>query len=113
MLKSIEKESNNIYNYVIQNVNNFGICEPGNPYGHVREFMRLKKEMKYEAHRVISPIATILAIKEKDYGVVTDINGNTYYFDVFEDGYYRVAKVAKYNHLTKEVTNEKYIKTNS
>lgn len=113
MLKSIEKEIKSLYNYVIQNVNNYEICEPGNPYGHIKEFMKLKKDKKYEAHRVMSLVATILAAKEKDYGVVTDINGNTYYFDVFEDGYYRVAKIAKYNHLTKEVTNEKYIKTNS
>ena len=39
-----------------------------------------------------------------------DINANIYCFDVFEDGYYRIALVDKYNNnLTKKVTNERNI----
>ena len=109
MLKSIEKENNNKYNYVIQNVNSFEIYEPCNPYGHVKEFMKLNKETKYEAHRVISPLAIKLFGIEEVYSVV-DINGNAYKFDIFEDGDYRVSEVRKFKNVFKEATNDKYSK---
>ncbi len=107
MLKSIEKENNNKYNYVIQNVNNFEICEPGNPYGHVRKFMRLKKEKKYEAHRVISPVALKLSGIEEVYSA-RDINGNRYDFEIFSDSTYRVIDVAIYKEIIEEVLDERY-----
>ena len=105
LIKSVLKIINKDYNYI--NEDNFIIAESGNPYGHVKEFNRLDNSTKRDAHRVISNKALSLFINNISFGAATDINGNIYYFDVFEDGYYRVVKVNRYNNDIKEVTNER------
>ena len=112
MLKDIVKKVITDYNKVIQLVNNFSISESSNIYGHTKEFMKLKKVTRYEAHRVISPIALRLAGIEDAYSV-TDINGNTYKFDIFEDGNYRVFELEIFSNIIEEVADEKYFKKNS
>ena len=87
--------------------NSYQVCESDNPYGHVKEFIRLNKNRKYEAHRVISPLALRLDGIEDIYSV-NDINGNTYKFDIFEDGNYRVIEVIELKENIEEVTNDKY-----
>lgn len=99
------------YNYFKDN--SYQIYESGNPYGHVKEFIRLNKKIRYDAHRVISKKALILNLYNIEIGSATDINGNIYYFDVFEDGYYRIFRINNYKENIMEVANEKYIKTNS
>ena len=111
MLKYIVKRIIKDYNNIILDVNKDIIQESSNPYGHVKEFNKLKKSIKYEAHRVISPLAVRLADIEDTYSV-TDINGNTYIFDIFEDGYYRISEVRKLKDESKEVVDEKYFKAN-
>lgn len=112
MLKYIVKRIIKDYNNIILDVNKNIIQESSNPYGHVKEFNKLKKSIKYEAHRVISPLAVRLADIEDTYSV-TDINGNTYIFDIFEDGYYRVSEVIKFKNYIKEVAYERYFRKNS
>lgn len=106
MLKDIVKKIITDYNEIIQLVNNFSISESSNIYGHTKEFMKLKKVTRYEAHRVISPIALRLAGIEDAYSV-TDINGNTYKFDIFEDGNYRVIEVERFSNIIKEDLDER------
>ena len=112
MIKSIEKNKLVEYNDIILNVNNYEIDEPGNPYGHTKEFKRLKNNIKYEAHRVIAPLAIRLIGIEDKYSV-TDINGNTYIFDIFEDGYYRVSEVRRLKERSKENASRQYNKKNN
>lgn len=81
--------------------------EKNNPYGHVKEFVKLKQETQEEAHRVISPVAAKLSGTE-EVGAATDINGNTYKFDIFEDGIYRVSEVIKLKENIMEVADEIY-----
>ena len=92
--------------------NSYQVCEPSNPYGHVKEFTRLSKKTKYDAHRVISPLAVRLAGTEEIY-TVSDINGNTYKFDIFEEGNYRVNEVIKLKNYVREVMHETSINKNS
>ena len=106
MLKELVNNIKKSYNCVIQYVN-FEISELSNLYGHSNNFMKLKKETRYEAHRVISPLALRLAGIEDIYSV-NDINGNTYKFDIFEDGNYRVIEVIELKGNIEEVTNDKY-----
>ena len=113
MLKSIAKRIEHNYNKIIQLVNNFTISESDYIYGHVKEFIRLSKKLKKEAHRVISRKALLLCSKNKIYGSELDINGNRYDFEVFSDGNYRVIEVNKYKDISEEVSNEKYFKKNS
>lgn len=113
MIKDIEKLKNIEYNLNILEVNNFAISEPGNPYGHVREFKRLKNDIKYEAHRVISKRALELFSIGKIYGSTIDINGNIYLFEIFSDTTYRIVNIEKNKENIEEVANEKYIKKNS
>lgn len=112
MLKSIEKINIKDYNDVILNVNNSCVSESGNPYDHVKDFSKLEKHIKIEAHRVISPLAVRLVGIEDVYSV-TDINGNTYKFDIFEDGNYRISEVRKFKNIFKEDLDEKYSKKNN
>lgn len=112
MLKDIEKVKNIEYNLNILKVNNFLISESGNIYGHVKEFNKLKKDIKYEAHRVISKIVLELYSKGKIYGSAIDINGNTYDFEIFNDITYRIIRIEKFNNDIEEVLNEKYTKEN-
>ena len=107
MLKSVEKGKDREYNYVIQNVN-FMVCESNNPYGHVDNFTKLDWGQKSDAHRVISPLALTLSGIETTYSV-KDINGNTYIFDIFSDGYYRVISVEKFKNNIEEVVDERNI----
>lgn len=109
MLKSIEDLKIFDYNSIILDVNNFCVAENDNPYGHVREFNRLDKNTKIDAHRVISPFAIRLANIEDTYSA-TDINGNTYMFDIFEDGNYRISEVVGLKTDYKEDLDEKYNK---
>ena len=88
------------------------IDEKGNMYGHIREFIRLSKNIKFDAHRVISIVAVKFAGIEDAYSV-TDINGNTYDFEIFEEGNYRVTRIEKFKDISKEVINEEYFKTNN
>ena len=111
MLKDIEKVKNIEYNLNILKVNNFAIAEPGNIYGHSSSFMKLKSEIRSDAHRVISPLALRLVGIEDTYSV-TDINGNTYKFDIFEDGNYRVFDIEKFKDIIKEDLNERTYKEN-
>lgn len=46
-------------------------------------------------------------------GVAIDVNGNSYYFDVFEGANYRISRIEKYESSIMEVTNERYFKKNS
>ena len=112
-LKSIFKNKLKDYNDIKSKVNLYEISELNNPYGHSKEFTRLNKKIRYDAHRVISKKALILNSYNIAIGAATDINGNIYYFDVFEDGYYRIFRIDNYKEANKEVINEKYIKTNS
>ena len=81
------------------------IGERVNPYGHVKEFIKLTKATQSDAHRVISPLAIKLFGIEEIYSV-TDINGNTYKFDIFEDGDYRVNEVLELKNNIKEAMYE-------
>lgn len=83
-----------------------------NPYGHIKEFVKMKQEQQEEAHRVISPLAAKYAGIEEAYSA-TDINGNTYDFEIFEDGNYRVTKIERLNENTEEVLDETDINSNS
>ena len=112
MLNTIEKDTIKNYNNIIQIVNNFLIAESSNIYGHCKEFIRLPKNIKHDAHRVISQLAVLLYSKEDIYSV-NDINGITYKFDIFEDGNYRVIEVRKFKDKVKEDINEKYSKKNN
>ena len=105
-LKSIFKNKLKDYNDIENKVNIYEICELGNPYGHVKEITRLSKKVRYDAHRVISPIAAKLANIEIAYSV-TDINGNTYKFDIFGEGDYRISAVIELKEYIKEVAHEK------
>lgn len=105
-LKSIFKNISKDYNDIENKVNIYEICEPGNPYGHVKEFTRLSKKVRYDAHRVISPIAAKLANIEMAYSA-TDINGNTYKFDIFDGGDYRISAVIGLKKYIKEVAHER------
>lgn len=105
-LKSIFKNISKDYNDIENKVNIYEICEPGNPYGHVKEFTRLSKKVRYDAHRVISPIAAKLANIEIAYSA-TDINGNTYKFDIFDGGDYRISAVIGLKKYIKEVAHER------
>ena len=108
MLKIIEKIFNRDYNINTHNVNNGEICEPGNPYGHVLEFNKLSNEIKKDAHRVISNKALRLYSMNKIFGSATDINGNRYDFDIFQDAMYRITGVEKCKNNIEEVLDEKY-----
>lgn len=108
MLKNNIKE----YSERILNTNKYFVLERNNPYGHIREFYKLKKSIQIDAHRVISPIAIKLANIEDTYSV-TDINGNTYIFDIFEDGNYRISEIIRFKNYVEEVTDEEYIEKNS
>jgi len=44
---------------------------------------------------------------------VSDINGNTYIFDIFNEGNYRVSEAIIFKEYIEEVINERYIKKNS
>lgn len=112
MLKVLEKINIKNYNKSILSANNLYIFEKDNPYGHIREFNKLSKDIKIEAHRVISPLAVRLVGIEDIYSV-TDINGNTYKFDIFEDGNYRISEVRKFKNIFKEDIDEKYSKKNN
>ena len=100
------------YNNIILNVNNFIISDKDNPYGHIKEFNKLNKNVRMDAHRVISFVAIKMANIENLYSV-TDINGNTYDIEIFGDTTYRVVNIEIFNNNVEEVLNEKYIKTNS
>ena len=113
MIKDIEKVKNIEYNLNILKVNNFLISESGNIYGHVKEFNKLKKDIKYEAHRVISKKALELCSKGKIFGSAIDVNGNIYLFEIFSDTAYRIVNVEIFKEIVEEVLNEKYIKKNS
>ena len=113
MLKDIAKRKVKDYNEVIQYVNNFYISEKDYLYGHNKKFIRLRKEIKKEAHRVISFEALQAYSDKMEVSSAIDINGNIYYFDVFSDGYYRVSDMEKYKDLNMEVIDEEYIKRNS
>ena len=110
LLKDIFKKKPKDYNDIENLVNIYEICEPGNPYGHVKEFTKLNKQAKHDAHRVLSKESLLLCMNGFIFGTATDISGNTYYFDVFEDGIYRVSKIEKYNDAVMEVLNERNIK---
>ena len=83
-----------------------------NPYKHTSDFVKLSQKIQSDAHKVISPKAAEYAVKGKDFGVVTDINGNIYYFDVLNEGNYRVVKVLKYGNIVEEVADETSINEN-
>lgn len=74
--------------------------------------MRLNKQAKYDAHRVISNVAIKLAYENKIYGSATDINGNTYIFEIFGDLTYRIINIEVFNKNVEEVINEKYSERN-
>ena len=112
MKNTLEKLKNKEYNLGIVNIYEIRERDYGNPYGHIKEFIKLSAKEKYEAHRVISPIAIELAGIEDIYSI-NDINGNTYIFDIFEDGDYRVIDMFIEKKRIKEVSNEKYFKKNS
>ena len=113
MQKNIEKSKVKEYNLSIQLVNNYMVCERDYTYGHIKEFIRLRKGVKKEAHRVISTKALLLFSYNINLGAVYDISGNLYYFEVFSDGNYRVCEVQKYKDISREVIYEEYIKKNS
>lgn len=112
MKYNIENYCNLNYNKSIQIVNRFLISEKDYLYGHDKRFIRLRKDIKKEAHRVISPLALKYFGLEEVYSA-TDINGNTYRFDIFEDGNYRVSDIVKLKDYIKEVTYEDKIETDS
>ena len=106
---TLEKTKVTYYNECILDVNNYVIAEPGNPYGHIEEFIELRDDVKKAAHRVISSKALLLNSYGIDFGTAIDINGNKYYFDVFQDGCYRVSSVIKMkDSIAEEVAYEKY-----
>lgn len=113
MLNDIEISNENAYNKSIQIVNIYNIAEKDYLYGHDKKFIRLRKEIKKEAHRVISNKALLLCSYSIKFGTAYDINGNLYYFDVFNDGGYRVDEVQKYKDISKEVIYEEYTEKNS
>jgi len=99
MKKGIPKKEDESYTYN-KLVNLYLISEKDNPYGHVKEFMNLSKNKRYEAHRVISSKALDLYSKNICLGAIVDINGNIYYFEIFEGANYRVINVDKYIDIT-------------
>ena len=110
----VVKEYN--FNDIILLKNNI-ISEPSvkytiNKYGHVREFDKLLKNQKQEAYRVISPLAIKFAGIEESYSAI-DINGNTYDFEIFQDGNYRIIRIELFKENNKEVLDERYSKKNS
>lgn len=113
MQKDIENKQLYNYNKSIQYVNDFCVSEKDYTYGHIKEFIRLRKEIKKEAHRVISSKALLLCSYNINFGTVYDINGNVYYFEVFSDGNYRISGLKKYKNVFKEVIYEEYFKENS
>ena len=113
MFKYIYKMLIKCYN-TNENVDvNYEVCEYGNPYGHIKEFNKLNDNVKKDAHRVISTKALKLYSKNKIYGSVVDINGNTYDFDIFTDGSYRVTGVEKIKNNIEVIADGKYFKKNS
>lgn len=112
ILKKLVQKIINDYNKDIQYVNLYDGAESDNLYGHVRKFMILPKNIKRDAHRVISPFELKLAGIEEVYSV-RDINGNLYDFEIFSDGNYRIYEVEKFKDIDKEVADEKYFKANS
>ena len=89
------------------------ISESANPYGHVKKFNRLSKDIRMAAHRVISKVALELYGESKIYGSAIDVNGNLYDFEIFSDMTYRVIDVKKYKDNIKEVAHETNPNTNS
>ena len=83
-----------------------------NKYGHIDEFIKLNTTQKEEAYRVISSLAIKFMGIEESYSV-TDINGNTYDFEIFSDGNFRVTKLERFKEENKEVLDERYFKKNS
>ena len=106
----IEKYKETNYNKSIQAVNNYIVSEKDYLYGHDKRFIRLRKDIKKEAHKVISYEALRAYSDKMEVSSAVDINGNIYYFDVFEDGYYRVSGIEKYKDLSMEVANERNFK---
>lgn len=84
-----------------------------NPYGHIKDFVNLSEETQADAHKVISPLAAELNSKGKQFGTTTDVNGNTYDFEVFGDSTYRVINVEKLKDSVKEVASERNPNKNS
>ena len=113
MQKDIENKQLYNYNKSIQYVNDFCVSEKDYTYGHIKEFIRLRKEIKKEAHRVISSKVLLLNSYGKIFGSEIDINGNTYDFEIFEDSDYRIVNVEKYKDINKEVMHERNINKNS
>ena len=113
MIKTIAERIINNYNKVIQYVNFYNIKEDDNFYGHVKEFIKLPRSVKADAHRVISTKALILYSNSIFQGSTVDINGNIYDFEIFSDGNYRISEVKKHKKISKEVANEKYFETDS
>ena len=83
-----------------------------NLYGHSKEFIKLPNRQKEEAYRVISSLALKFAGIEESYST-TDINGNTYDFEVFSDGNFRIIRMEVFKENNKEVLDERYSKKNS
>lgn len=110
LINCIFKSENLDYNEFKEN--SYQVCETGNPYGHVKEFIRLNKRIRHDAHRVISPLAVRLSGIEEIY-TASDINGNTYKFDIFEEGNYRINQVIKLKNYVREVMHETNINKNS
>jgi len=104
--KRFEKAYNMSYNTKNKKASSRYATVDNNPYGHVEDFVMMSQKQQAEAHRVISPKASELATLGEEYGSATDINGNTYYFDVLEDGNYRVDRVSKHRDIVEEVANE-------
>ena len=84
-----------------------------NPYGHINDFVNLSEETQGDAHKVISPLAAELNSKGKQFGTTTDVNGNTYDFEVFGDSTYRVTNVEKLKDCVKEVASDRNPNKNS
>ena len=83
-----------------------------NKYGHISDFLKLSIKQKEEAYRVISSLAIKLAGIEESYSA-TDINGNTYDFEIFQDGNFRVTRIERFNKDKEEVLDERYSKKNN
>lgn len=110
--KRFEKAYKMSYNNTTNQADTRYATVKNNPYGHVKEFVKLEQSIQKDAHIVISPLASKFAGIEESYSV-TDINGYTYDFDIFENGNYRVSKVELLKDKVKEKVDGQYSKQDS
>lgn len=108
MQKVLEKTPSIEYNLDRNNVNIYEIRERdySNPYGHIKEFMKLDYKTRFNAHRVVSNKVVLAYSDGLIYDVAIDVNGNLYYFEIFSDSSYRITNIEKSKENIKEVANE-------